>query len=78
MRPTTQVGGIGSLRAQRWPFPAALLSVARSAVCSELTANPEITSLIPAWSHTFLQIDHEIISNRPFPSADSIYTEHID
>ena len=27
-----------------------------------LTADPGVTSLIPAWSHTFLEIDHEIIS----------------
>ena len=26
------------------------------------TAGPGIVSLIPAWSHTFLEIDHEIIS----------------
>ena len=27
-----------------------------------LTADPGVASLIPAWSHTFVQIDHEIIS----------------
>ena len=27
-----------------------------------LTADPEVASLIPAWSHTFVEIDHEIIS----------------
>ena len=27
-----------------------------------LTADPGVASLIPAWSHTFLEIDHEIIS----------------
>ena len=26
-----------------------------------LTADPGIMSLIPAWSHTFVEIDHEII-----------------
>ena len=26
------------------------------------TADPEVESLIPAWSHTFVEIDHEIIS----------------
>ena len=27
-----------------------------------LTANPGVANLIPAWSHTFVEIDHEIIS----------------
>ena len=27
-----------------------------------LTADPGFASLIPAWSHTFVEIDHEIIS----------------
>ena len=27
-----------------------------------LTANPGFVSWIPAWSHTFVEIDHEIIS----------------
>ena len=37
-----------------------------------LTANPGVASLIPARSHTFLEIDHEIISMAiPLPSADS-------
>ena len=27
-----------------------------------LTADPGVGSLIPVWSHTFLEIDHEIIS----------------
>ena len=27
-----------------------------------LTAYPGVASLIPAWSHTFAEIDHEIIS----------------
>ena len=29
---------------------------------ASLTANPGIASSIPAWSHTFVEIDHEIIS----------------
>ena len=29
---------------------------------ASLTADPGVTSSIPAWSHTFLEIDHEIIS----------------
>ena len=27
-----------------------------------LTADPGVESSIPAWSHTFMKIDHEIIS----------------
>ena len=34
--------------------------VAQSVTC--LTADPGVVSLIPAWSHTFEEIDHEIIS----------------
>ena len=38
-----------------------------------LTADPGVTSLIPAQSHTFLEIDHEIIFTAILlPSADSI------
>ena len=37
-----------------------------------LTAIPGIASSIPAWSHTFVEIDHEIISTVILlPSADS-------
>ena len=37
-----------------------------------LTADPEIVSSIPARSHTFLEIDHEIVSMVIIlPSADS-------
>ena len=43
---------------------------AQSIMC--LTADPAVTSLIPAWSHTFAEIDHEIISTAIFlPSVDS-------
>ena len=36
------------------------------------TADPGVTSLIPAWSHTFMEINHEIISSAILlPSADS-------
>ena len=34
--------------------------VAQSVTC--LTADPGVAGLIPAWSHTFMEIDHEIIS----------------
>ena len=37
-----------------------------------LTENPEVASSIPAWSHTFVEIDHEIISTVILlPSPDS-------
>ena len=45
--------------------------VAQSVKClatdTSLTADPGVGSLIPAWSRTFLEIDHEIIqgSHRP-------------
>ena len=36
-----------------------------------LTADPGVASLIPAWSHTFVEIDHEIICQVILlPSAD--------
>ena len=37
-----------------------------------LTADPEVASSIPAQSHTFVEIDHEIISKFILlPSAES-------
>ena len=37
-----------------------------------LTADPGVASSIPAWSHVFAEIDHEIISTAIFlPSTDS-------
>ena len=36
-----------------------------------LTADPGVASLIPALSHTFAKIDHEIISMAILPFADS-------
>ena len=51
--------------------------VAQSATCLAtdacLTADPGVTSSIPVRSHTFVEIDHEIISTVIlFPSADLI------
>ena len=44
--------------------------VAQSVTC--LTADPGVVSSIPARSHTFVEIDHEIISTVILlPSADS-------
>ena len=37
-------------------------SVACLATDASLTADPGVASSIPAWSHTFVEIDHEIIS----------------
>ena len=37
-----------------------------------LTADPGVASSIPAWSHTFMEIDHEIIATAILlPSTDS-------
>ena len=50
--------------------------VAQSVTCLAtdacLTADPGVASSIPAWSHTFMEIDHEIISTVILlPSAGS-------
>ena len=46
-------------------------SVAQSVTCLatdvSLTANQGVSSLIPAWSHTFIEIDYEIISSHSPP-----------
>ena len=50
--------------------------VAQSVTClatgASLTPDPGIASLIPAWSYTFVEIDHEVISTVILlPSAES-------
>ena len=49
--------------------------VAQSVTCLAtdacLTANPGVVSLILVWSHTFVEIVHEMISTGILPSADS-------
>ena len=50
--------------------------IAQSVTClatdAYLTADPGVASSIPVWSHTFVEIDHEMISTViPLPSADS-------
>ena len=50
--------------------------IAQSVTCLAtdacLPTDPGVTSSIPAWSHTFVEIDHEIISTVIlFPSANS-------
>ena len=57
-------------------FSAELWPVAQSVTCpatdARLTAIPGVASSIPARSHTFVEIDHEIISTVILlPSADS-------
>ena len=38
-----------------------------------LTADPGVASFIVAWSHTFVEIDHEIISTAILlPAADQL------
>ena len=50
--------------------------VAQSVTClatdASLIADPGVVRLTPAWSHTFVEIDHEIISTVILlPSAES-------
>ena len=50
--------------------------VAQSVTClvtdAKLTAEPGVASSIPAWSHPFVEIDHELISRVILlPSAES-------
>ena len=55
------------------PVPGRIAqSVSCLATDASLTADPGVASLIPARSHTFAEIDHEIISTVIlFPSAES-------
>ena len=47
-------------------------SVTCLATDASLTADPGVARSIPAWSHTFVEIDHEIISTDILlPSAES-------
>ena len=51
-------------------FIAQLVKCLTADTC--LTADPGVTSLIPVWSHTYAEIDHEIISTAIIlHSADS-------
>ena len=59
-----------------FPFTDMPGRVAQSVTClatdAYLTADPGVTSSIPVWSHTFVEINHEIISTvMLLPSADS-------
>ena len=45
--------------------------VTRLPTDASLTSDPEVESSIPVRSHTFVEIDHEIISTVIFPSAES-------
>ena len=42
--------------------------VAQSVICLTADADPGVASSISARSHTFVEIDHEIIFPRPFSS----------
>ena len=66
-------------KATMWPYPRPLIwapgRVAQSVKCLAtdmcLTADPGVASSIPARYHTFVEIDHEIISTVILlPSAD--------
>ena len=46
-------------------------SVRCLATDASLTADPGVASLIPAWSHNFVEIDHEIISTVILLSTES-------
>ena len=62
-----------------WPLKKGFIKpgrVAQSVTCLAtdacLPADPGVASSIPAWSHTFVEIDHEIISKVIlFPSSDT-------
>ena len=41
--------------------------VAQLVTHANLTADPGVASSIPAWSHTFVEIDHEIIATGHSP-----------
>ena len=61
----------GGIYQKSWPSRVAQL-VTCLATDTSLTANPGVPSSIPAWSHTFVEIDHEIISTVILlPSAES-------
>ena len=55
----------------------ALFHVAQSVTClatdAKLTADPGVASSIPARSHTFVEIDHEIISMVILLSSDESF-----
>ena len=57
------------------PYYGLLGRVAQSVTCLAtdacLTADPGVASWIPIGSHTFVEIDHEMISTVILPSADS-------
>ena len=65
---------LGILKDTRFKKPGRLAqSVTCLATDACLTADPGVASSIPARSHTFVEIDHEIISTVILlPSADSL------
>ena len=79
LNPTTSKEGLfcSIIHSSRdWPSFSKPGRVAQSVTCLAtdacLTADPWVASSIPARSHTFVEIDHEIISTVILlPSADS-------
>ena len=71
MRPTTYI--FSMLQCLVVPLPGRVVqSVTCLATDASLTADPGVASLIPARFHTFVEIDHEIISTVILlPSAES-------
>ena len=66
---------VGRNRGKFEPLSSKPGRVAQSVTCLAtdacLTADPGVASSIPAWYHTFVEIDHEIISTAILlPSAD--------
>ena len=61
------------MKFDKMPVPGCVVqSVTCLATDGSLTADPGVASSIPAWSHNFVEIDHEIISTVILiPSADS-------
>ena len=63
---------LGYLHPMSWLFGRVAQSVTCLVTDAMLTADPGVASSIPARSHTFVEIDHEIISTVILlPSAES-------
>ena len=67
-----RLAAIPSTPAQEVLFPPKCVDLHEKKPKSIISADPGVESLIPARSHTFLEIDHEIISTVILlPSAES-------
>ena len=69
----THINYVFLVRIYKLKMPGRVVqSVTCLATDASLTADPGVASTIPAWSHTFMEIDHEIISTVILlPSAES-------